>query len=296
MDIYLWSEVGGLYHIWRQRFPDGKPEQVTSGPTEEEGTAMAPDGRSLITPVGLDNVSVWIHDAHGDRQISLEGNATDPKFTPDGKRLLYRVVTKTPNAAQFSRESGQLWIADLETGRSAPLAPGFRSVAYDISPEGGDIVMEAEDRAGKPRLWQTTLQRQERPRPIPNVEGRQPRAGPAGIFFRGTDGTDGFVYRVGIDGTGLRRALKHPVLTLFDVSPDGRCIVGRARLADNGFVSNYAFPAKGGPPVGDPINLQGLPGRIVIHFRTAVRGGQILHLSIAAGPELTPNPGEWISF
>jgi hypothetical protein len=111
-------------------------------------------------------------------------------------------------------------------------------------PEGGDIVMEAEDRAGKPRLWQTTLERQERPRPIPNVEGRQPRAGPAGIFFRGTDGTDGFVYRVGIDGTGLRRALKHPVLTLFDVSPDGRWIVGWVRLADNGFVSNYAFPAK----------------------------------------------------
>ena len=186
--MYLSSEAGGLYHIWRQHFPDGQPEQVTSGPTEEEGIAMAPDGHSLITAVGLDNVSVWIHDARGDRQISVEGNATDPKFTPDGKRLLYRVVTKTPNATQFSRESGQLWIADLETGRSTPLVPGFGSVAYDISPDGKHIVMEAADRAGRPRLWLTTLERQEPPRPIPNVEGRQPRFAPGEIFFRGTDG------------------------------------------------------------------------------------------------------------
>jgi Tol biopolymer transport system component len=149
--MYVSSEAGGLYHIWRQRFPDGQPEQVTSGPTEEEGIAMAPDGRSFVTAVGLDNVSVWIHDAHGDRQISPEGNATDPRFTPDGKKLFYRVVTKTPNATQFSRERGQLWVTDLESGRSAPLASGFLVVAYDISPDGRQVVMEAEDRAGKVR-------------------------------------------------------------------------------------------------------------------------------------------------
>ena len=93
--MYLSSEAGGLYHIWRQRFPDGQPEQVTSGPTEEEGMAMAPDGRSFVTAVALENVSVWLHDARGERQISLEGNAADPKFTPDGKKLCYRIITKT---------------------------------------------------------------------------------------------------------------------------------------------------------------------------------------------------------
>ena len=51
--MYLNSSAGGAFHLWRQRFPDGKPEQITSGPTEEEGIAMAPDGRSLITAVGL---------------------------------------------------------------------------------------------------------------------------------------------------------------------------------------------------------------------------------------------------
>ena len=49
--MYLTAKTGGAYHIWRQRFPDGQPEQVTSGPTEEEGIAMAPDGRSFVTAV-----------------------------------------------------------------------------------------------------------------------------------------------------------------------------------------------------------------------------------------------------
>ncbi len=51
--MYFSSNSGGVFHTWRQRFPDGQPEQITSGPTEEEGIAMAPDGRSFITAVGL---------------------------------------------------------------------------------------------------------------------------------------------------------------------------------------------------------------------------------------------------
>ena len=50
--IYLSTNQGGRYHIWRQRFPEGEPEQVTSGPTEEEGIAMARDGTSFLTSVG----------------------------------------------------------------------------------------------------------------------------------------------------------------------------------------------------------------------------------------------------
>ena len=34
--MYVTSRAGGVNHIWRQRFPDGEPEQVTSGLTEEE--------------------------------------------------------------------------------------------------------------------------------------------------------------------------------------------------------------------------------------------------------------------
>ena len=73
--MYFSADAGDGFHVWRQRFPDGPPEQVTSGPTEEEGLAVAPDGKSLITSVGLTQRSVWFHDASGERQISLEGYA-----------------------------------------------------------------------------------------------------------------------------------------------------------------------------------------------------------------------------
>ena len=44
--VYLSSNKGGRFHFWRQRVAGGEPEQITSGPTEEEGIAMALDGRS----------------------------------------------------------------------------------------------------------------------------------------------------------------------------------------------------------------------------------------------------------
>ena len=44
--MYLTVDTGSSgFHVWRQRFPDGTPEQVTpSGASEEEGLAMLPDG------------------------------------------------------------------------------------------------------------------------------------------------------------------------------------------------------------------------------------------------------------
>ena len=58
--IYLTSNFGGAFHIWRQHFPEGKPEQVTSGPTEEEDISMSADGRSFVTAVGLRRRVVWV--------------------------------------------------------------------------------------------------------------------------------------------------------------------------------------------------------------------------------------------
>ncbi len=91
--VYLNVEVGGSSHLWRQRWrnsaPDGKPEQITFGPTEEEGLAVAPDGESLIASIGVRQSSVWMHDASGDRMVSEEGSASAAALSADGKRLYY---------------------------------------------------------------------------------------------------------------------------------------------------------------------------------------------------------------
>jgi len=258
--VYLTSKAGGLFHIWRQRFPDGQPQQFTSGLTEEEGIAMAPDGRSFDTAVGLQSASVWLHDARGERQISLlEGNAAYPKFTPDGKKLCYQIVKAVPRLTGTNRDLGELWVADLESGRSESLTPGFRSLAWDISKDGTQVVMETPDAEGKPRLWLAPFDRRSPPRQIPNAEGMNARFGPSGeILFRHPEGSSWFVYRISLDGTGLRKVLERPIFALQSVSPDGRWIEAWAPVPGQKQAATQIFPLRGGLPIviGANTNLQ----------------------------------------
>jgi Tol biopolymer transport system component len=97
--MYFGAEVDGSHHLWRQLFTKGEPEQITSGPMEAQGVAVAPDGRSLMTSIGMQQSAVWIHDARGERPISSEGHVptvnqsglfgTRPKFSRDGASLFF---------------------------------------------------------------------------------------------------------------------------------------------------------------------------------------------------------------
>ena len=287
--MYFTSDRGGVNHIWRQRFPDGRPEQVTSGPTEEEGIAMVPDGRSFVTAVAVQNTSLWVHDAKGERQVSLEGNGYNPKFTPDGKKLCYTVVKKAANQFAWYRNPGELRVADLESGRSEPLVPGLPVLEYDISSDGRLVVMSTTDGEGKPRLWVMPFDRSSPPVQIPNVEGASPKFGAGDdIFFRHLDGTSVFVYRVHPDGTELRKAFSAPVFLTYPVSPDGRWIVAWAPIGGSGPPSMQAFPLNGGTPIqlGNFIFVSWpMDGRSVLMSRYLIplKPGEALPLIPAGG-------------
>lgn len=244
--IYLTSNAGGANHIWRQGVPDGEPEQITTGPTEEEGIAVAPDGRSLVTAVALSSTSLWLHDGRGERQISVEGNAVDAKFAPDGKTLLYKVV----HSLGAYPLPGELRIASVDTGRSEAILPGFQVIDYDISADGQRVVMEAADDKGTMRMWLARLDRRVPHSQIPNVEGRQPRFAPNGdILFRRSDGVATFVYRVRPDGTGLRKVIEQAIPLLGDVSPDGQFVLGWTTRPGSESSAPQLFPLDGGAPL-----------------------------------------------
>ena len=287
--MYFTSDRGGVNHIWRQRFPDGRPERVTSGPTEEEGIAMVPDGRSFVTAVAVQNTSLWVHDAKGERQVSLEGNGYNPKFTPDGKKLCYTVVKKAANQFAWYRNPGELRVADLESGRSEPLVPGLPVLEYDISSDGRLVVMSTTDGEGKPRLWVMPFDRSSPPVQIPNVEGASPKFGAGDdIFFRHLDGTSVFVYRVHPDGTELRKAFSAPVFLTYPVSPDGRWMVAWAPIGGSGPPSMQAFPLNGGTPIqlGNFIFVSWpMDGRSVLMSRYLIplKPGEALPLIPAGG-------------
>jgi eukaryotic-like serine/threonine-protein kinase len=275
--IYVNSNAGGSFHIWRQRPSEGAAaEQITSGPTSEEGIAIAPDGRSLVTAVGLHQRAVWIHDANGERQISLAGLASQPIFSPDGQTLFYVVE----NAGAF-----ELWSADVASGRTEPLLPGLQlggggiSRLYDVSPDGLEVVVHAFDAEGKSRLWLAPINRRTAPRPIPNVEGDGPLFSPTGeIFFRAREGNYGYAYRVQPDGSGLRKALDYPVIMTERVSPDGNSLIvyGRyTRPGEEPVGATIALPLDGGAPV----RLFGPSGTDPVKW---VRHQHLLFISIVA--------------
>jgi serine/threonine protein kinase len=248
--MYVSSTSGSdsAFHNWRQRFDFGRPEQITSGPTEEEGIAMAPDGRSFLTAAGVMQSAVWLHDAHGDRQISLEGFAYRPKFTPDGKRLCYVVDTGT---------GSELRLVDLDSGRIEPLLPGFPlsgGFPYDISPDGLRVVVSSAAQTGKPHLWLAPLDRRSAPHQIPNAEGEQPRFGDAGeFFFRKLEGTSAFLYRVREDGSDMRKAIDEPVAAFRGLSPDDRWAAVFSGRQENVGGAWLLYPLAGGaamPAVG----------------------------------------------
>ncbi|HYW43428.1 MAG TPA: protein kinase [Bryobacteraceae bacterium] len=282
--VYLSSNAGGAFHTWRQRLPDGQPQQVTSGPTEEEGIAMSPDGRSFLTAVGVKQSSVWLHDGRGERQISLEGYAFFPKFTPDGKRLCYLVKTGA---------SSELRVADVDTGRSDPLLPGFPAVgtpAYDISPDGLRVVVASPGQGGKPCLWLAPLDRRSAPRQIPGAVGEQPYFGPDGeVFFRKVEGTSGFVYRIREDGTGLRKAIEVPVAELRGMSPDHRWLtVYSTQLEGSGLW--LAFPLAGGPPIRVPASRHEWPRDGKSWFWEQINAGVTRVIPLPPGQVWPRNP------
>ena len=220
--MYMSANTGDGYHIWRQRFPDGTPERVTSGATEEQGLSFDPDGRSFVTSVGASQSTLWVHDARGDRQITSEGFAFLPSFSGDGKTLYYLVRSR----ASRRFVSGELWSASLETGRATRLLPDYLTEHYNVSPDGKRVVFLSVDESGHSQLWLAPLDASSPPRRLASTEyaDRALFDPHGGVLFAGGEGGVYYLYHVNDDGTGLRKLLPGTVSFLYAISPDGRAV------------------------------------------------------------------------
>jgi DNA-binding winged helix-turn-helix (wHTH) protein/Tol biopolymer transport system component len=246
--MYFSSNAGGRFHIWRQRFPNGEPQQLTSGATEEEGVAVAPDGASLITSVGLAQSTLWVRDAKGERQISSEGYAESPEFSRDGKKLYYLVHRKGASGQSSSRE---LWVADLEAGRNARLLPDTLVSENDVSPDGTQVVFSAADSENRSHLWLASLNFSFPPRQfISPVNEDEPHWDSTGyIYFRAAEGKLNFLYRMRPDGSERVRLLPQPILDIQAVSPNGRWAIVAQAESEGPAGRILAIPLDGGTPV-----------------------------------------------
>jgi len=248
--MYFSSDAGGRFHIWRQRFPDGTPQQVTSGATEEEGIVMASDGRSFITSVGLKQSIIMLHDANGERPVSSVSHAASPQFVADGKYIFYLVGPREAQEHQFV--SGELYRADLQSGNTEHLLPGVSVGGYAVSPNGRRIVYSAADAQGHNHLWTTDLDLRSSPRQYPSStdEDRPSLDDTGNVYFRAAEGGSNFLYRMKQDGSDRTKLFPNPILEFHGVSPDGRwALVYQSPSVQTDGLELVAVPLAGGTSV-----------------------------------------------
>jgi Tol biopolymer transport system component/DNA-binding winged helix-turn-helix (wHTH) protein len=242
--MYFSTDTGNGFHIWRQRFPDGAPQQTTFGVTQEEGIEFAPDGRSFVTSIGASQSSVWFHDSRGDRQITSEGYGFLPSVSPDGKKLYYLL-----RAGPRHFGSGELWVADLESGQRQRLLPDFEMQHYAISADGQRVAFVASDDAGRSPAWLAALNGQSAPRQISANDARKAYFGAGGyVFLRSEENGARFAYRVKEDGSELQKIVRIDAPTsLFSASPDGKWIVIPGSTDEMTWPA-MVYPVGGGSP------------------------------------------------
>jgi eukaryotic-like serine/threonine-protein kinase len=242
--MYFNSDAGSKgYHIWRQAFPDGVPQQLTFSLREEEGIAVAPDGRSLVTSVGSDERSVWVHDREGERQVSSQGYSYRPKFSSDGSRVFYLAAT---NASQAER-GGELWMLDLGTGQASKVLPGIAVVHFAVSPDDKQVVFDTVDANEQHQLWVSSTEHRFAPRQIRSTV-RDPLYSHSGrIYYVVSEAGRAYLYRMKDDGTQEEKVTTEPIFYLSGISPDERfAIVARPINKEDNTWDVEAVPLAGG--------------------------------------------------
>lgn len=278
--MYFSSNARGAFHIWRQEFPDGTPQQITSGPAEEEGIAMAADGRSLITSVGTAVSTVWIRDRRGERALSEQGHSFRPRFSPDGTTVFYLVSQR---AGAYHASAGELWSVDVATSRRRRLALSNAIVNYELESTGREIVFVTVDQSPGATLWRAPTDARTPPQKLADDVGSVIAATKEGIVFAAMEGSKAVIYAVRADGRDRRKALPEPVTRLRGVSPDGRWLVvqdGIAMGSDPAPVVLYPF---GGTPAS----------RLPLCSACSVRwvlGGQYLSLRFSGVSDAEQRP------
>ncbi|MGA8311044.1 MAG: protein kinase [Terriglobales bacterium] len=247
--VYVGSNEGGRFHIWRQKFPDGSPQQVTFGTTEEEGIAMSPDGKSLLTSVGARDDTIWIHDAGGDRQLSSEGSAYWTTFSHDGSKLYYLM--------QSGHSGIEIWRRELSSGKTervvsdSAVQPGSTMEFYSVSQDDKQVAFSVIDQKGFSRVWLSPTDHRSSPRALASATSQDsPLFLPNGdLVLRSTEDGQNFLYRTRQDGTDRRKITPDTIHIVDAISPDGRWVVagGNRPDAEHQAVIN-AYPVDDGPP------------------------------------------------
>jgi DNA-binding winged helix-turn-helix (wHTH) protein/Tol biopolymer transport system component len=242
--MYFTVGVDGASHVWREPFPSGALQQITSGPATESGLAMSSDGRSLVTSLGIVESGAWMHTPQGERLLSADGYARRLRFSRDGRVLFYVLRHASGDIA------GRLFQTELSSGKSEPLTQSIPLTTYDVSPDGAQIVFAVKPEHGPAEIWLTSRGSADPPRRLTASGEDQPAFAAAGqILFRQSEDHHNYLFLMNADGSKRRKVAPIPITELRTMSPDRRLAFAMAPV--NGFPATTAVLAV--PLDGHPV-------------------------------------------
>ncbi|WP_109485933.1 winged helix-turn-helix domain-containing protein [Occallatibacter savannae] len=220
--MYFAAYVDGHTHLWQQRFPEGVPEQITSGPTEEEGIAVDPDGRSLITSLGVYQTSIVFHDEKGDHTLASDGEVgwwPTPVFRQEDK-VVYYLLRRGKGLAT------ELWQTEVESGKSEAVLPDVSMASFNISRDGKEVVYATWGANGVTELWRAPMDRSSAPVKLGIAGARMPQFGPQGqILFQKAEGGTNYVEQADPDGRNVSKVFPYPISDLQSISPARKWVI-----------------------------------------------------------------------
>jgi eukaryotic-like serine/threonine-protein kinase len=215
--MYLEIFLAGERHLWRQRFPDGTPEQITFGATFERWPSVTVRG-DLVATVGTMTRSLFVRDASGERRLTEEGAVSLPTLSTDGSSMYYIVDKKRGRAFL----EGEVWRIHIASGEREPLLPGTFVTHYSVASDAVHIAYTVAGPGGESSLWVARLDRRHAPRQLMAAGAHWPHfSGADAIVFLASDGPSKFLSRVSLDGGVPERLLDRPVSYFVNLSPDG---------------------------------------------------------------------------
>jgi Tol biopolymer transport system component len=214
--MYFTIGTAGHSHLWRQRFPDGEPQQITFGPTDEEGVFVAPDGRSLLTSIGTEQNALWLHTPQGERALTTEGSAYYPWLSADARRVYYMSGSNSAQGVVLAR-------IEIATGRREVLLQDFNVGSFDLDADERHVVYTVL-RNGIPQVWLASLDKQAPPRLLVH-DGDQAQFGGGRVYYRSLGKQVDHLHRIDPDGGNDTRVVAAPIVNFDAVSPDGNFVI-----------------------------------------------------------------------
>ena len=141
-------DTGRRKTVWIDRQGVIEPTGPDIGPHRQ--IALSPDNRHLALISGTgQNDDLWVHDLERDTtsRLTFEGSASEPLWSPDGKRLAY-------STTQEGREADVHWKAADGSSEAEPLwAAGPQGLPMTFSPDGKYLLIDRLEGSEVSDIW-----------------------------------------------------------------------------------------------------------------------------------------------